>query len=85
MAQIIIQEATPDGWDVTCILSTGEQHVFHFSAQPADVQGAVDENEKQWIAAQIQQKAQDQVQQIIANAVAQIQLALQQAAQQMSG
>lgn len=42
MATILLQDKTCDGYDVNCLLASGESMVFHFPSQPANVQTSVD-------------------------------------------
>ena len=41
MATIRRQGITGDGYDVDCLLASGESVVFHFLTQPAEVQAQV--------------------------------------------
>ena len=42
MATILQQGVVCDGYDVRCLLASGEKLTWHFLSQPANVQQAVD-------------------------------------------
>jgi len=50
MAVILTQSEMVDGYDAIVVLSTGEQHIFHFTAQPANARAAVDAAEVAYLA-----------------------------------
>ena len=41
MATILMQGTTGDGYDVACLLSSGQSVVYHFPARPDDAQAVV--------------------------------------------
>jgi hypothetical protein len=51
MATILSQSRVCDGFDCRCELASGSVRVFHFPAEPADVQAAVDQVEAALLAA----------------------------------
>lgn len=56
MAAILEQSAVCDGYDVACLLASGERLTFHFAAAPADVQVSVDALEVEYLAYLVSQQ-----------------------------
>jgi hypothetical protein len=50
MTAILSEGAVCDGYDVRCLLSSGERLTFSFPSQPADVPAAVDALEASHLA-----------------------------------
>lgn len=63
MATILESGIVCDGFDVTCVLSNGARHTFHFVNQPEDIQTAVDNLEAAHLAwlEQAEQAAEQEV------------------------